>query len=163
MTDAEFAAWRAESIVSYGAEKVRAGNWTEAEAPALAESSFQELLPDGPATPGHHQFALEREGGGVIGSVWIHLKPGPQRVAYIYDFVIDPDFRGQGYAKSALAAAEREMRRLGAKTSALHVFGHNAVARRLYESTGYVVTNLNMAKELGSIRPDPIESKAERG
>ncbi len=37
---------------------------------------------------------------------------------------------------------------LGMKKIGLHVFGHNKVARGLYEKLGYEITNINMIKSI---------------
>ncbi len=37
-------------------------------------------------------------------------------------------------------------KKLGMNKIGLHVFGHNKVARRLYEQLGYEITNINMVK-----------------
>lgn len=145
----QYQEWRKESLMSYAAEKVEAGNWPEEEARERAEKSFQELLPEGQATPHHHLYAIwapDRDQS--IGIFWFHIAPDKRRVAFIYDFVISEEFRGKGYGKAALLAGEQAMQSLGAKSSALHVFAHNTTARKLYEKCGYAVTNLNMSKIL---------------
>jgi ribosomal protein S18 acetylase RimI-like enzyme len=147
LAQADYERWRAETVASYAAERVAAGNWTQAESLAKAEESFAKLLPDGPATPGQHLFSLwlvaeQRH----VGVVWFHVRAN--QVAFIYDLVIDEAYRGKGLGKPAMAAMEAEMRRLGATSSALHVFGHNTAARRLYESCGYAITNIDMSKRL---------------
>jgi ribosomal protein S18 acetylase RimI-like enzyme len=145
---ATFDRWRAETVESYAAEKVVAGNWTQEESLAKAEQSFSRLLPDGVRTPGHHLFSLwSTSDQRAIGIVWFQLRPGA--IAFIYDLVIDPDFRGKGLGKPVMAAMEAEMKRLGATSSQLHVFGHNTAARKLYESCGYAITNIDMSKKLG--------------
>ena len=45
-------------------------------------------------------------------------------------------------------AGEEYVRGLGASTMALNVFAQNDVARSLYDKLGYLVTNVNMQKEL---------------
>ena len=44
--------------------------------------------------------------------------------------------------------AEVEARAGGATELGLNVFGHNQVARQLYESMGYVATSIRMNKNL---------------
>ena len=47
-----------------------------------------------------------------------------------------------------MRSLEDEVRRLGDSSIGLHVFGHNAPARRLYEKLGYSETHINMVKRL---------------
>lgn len=139
--------WRAETVASYAAERVAAGNWTQTESLAKAEEAFAKLLPEGPATTGQHLFSLwSTADQRAVGVVWFHIRAN--QVAFIYDLVIDEAHRGKGLGKPAMAAMEAEMKRLGATSSALHVFGHNTAARRLYESCGYAITNIDMSKRL---------------
>jgi ribosomal protein S18 acetylase RimI-like enzyme len=49
-----------------------------------------------------------------------------------------------------LQAAEREAQRHGADAIGLNVFGGNDAARRLYESSGYQVTSIQMRKSFAS-------------
>jgi RimJ/RimL family protein N-acetyltransferase len=44
--------------------------------------------------------------------------------------------------------AAEKARALGCRELALHVFGHNLQARRLYAKLGYAETNVNMSKPL---------------
>jgi GNAT superfamily N-acetyltransferase len=58
--------------------------------------------------------------------------------------------QGKGYGRALLQAAEQQAARHGSKAIGLNVFGTNTVARRLYESSGYQITSMNMRKELGA-------------
>ena len=49
-----------------------------------------------------------------------------------------------------MTLAEEAARNHGATELGLNVFGHNAVARSLYESMGYQTTAVNMRKSLVS-------------
>ena len=44
--------------------------------------------------------------------------------------------------------AEHQARAHGATQLGLNVFGHNTVARQLYDSMGYELTAINMRKQL---------------
>jgi GNAT superfamily N-acetyltransferase len=149
MTETEFDAFLADAIRDYAKDKVDAGNWDAAEALQRSTREFQNLLPDGVASQGQHLFTIKDETGAAVGMIWFaEEKSGPRPVAFIYDFLIREPYRRRGYATQALAAVEDEVRALGIDTLALHVFGHNHAARALYEKTGYVITNINMAKKL---------------
>ncbi|MEU1814144.1 GNAT family N-acetyltransferase [Streptomyces roseifaciens] len=60
-------------------------------------------------------------------------------VRQIQGLAVDDDFRGQGVARALLRAAEEEALRQGAVRLTLRVLGHNAPARSLYASEGFVV------------------------
>jgi len=53
-----------------------------------------------------------------------------------------------GYGRAAMELAEAEALSRGASELGLNVFGHNQVARHLYESMGYTATSINMKKDL---------------
>jgi hypothetical protein len=65
--------------------------------------------------------------------------PPPQikRVAYLASMAVDPRARRQGAARAMLAAAERLAACWGLGVMALHVYGDNVAALRLYERDGW--------------------------
>lgn len=146
MTAAEFRAWLEPTIVGYAADKVASGEWLEDGSLARSRRSFDELLPHGPATPDHHLFTAHA-GGEPIGALWLFVS-AERADAFIYEIVVDESHRGRGLGRGLLRAAETWSRERGCRTVSLHVFGRNAVARRLYESAGYEVTDLSMRKPL---------------
>lgn len=152
MTPATFAPWLAEAIREY-ADDLAANNGLSPEAAlARSERDFNELLPQGPATPQQHVFSIlaAPEPGSAprpIGVIWFAERANPPS-AFIYDFSVEEAYRGRGYGAQALRAIEAKVRALGLRRIGLHVFGRNTGARRLYERLGYQVTNVNMAKEL---------------
>ena len=150
MTPTEYAAWREESIPAYARDKVEAGQWNAAESLENARAEVDALLPLGPATPGHHLWAIrDAAHADSIGCLWVgEQRLGPRRIAYVFDFSVKPGQRRQGHARRAFLALEDEVRALGIDTISLHVFGHNAAARALYEHLGYAPTSLTLAKSL---------------
>jgi ribosomal protein S18 acetylase RimI-like enzyme len=75
-----------------------------------------------------------------VGSLWLALdRPGPG-VVFVYQVVVEPGYRGRGLGRAAMLLAEREAARAGRRTVALNVFGHNRVARGLYDGLGYLPT-----------------------
>ena len=150
MTPDEFGAFRSRLIRDYAAEHVRAGNWSAEESEALAAEQTDQLLPRGVNTPRVLMLMAETPEGEPVGHVWVALerRPGSGGGAWIYDIEVAPDRRGQGYGRVLLRAAEDETARRGVTAIGLNVFGGNAVARQLYETSGYDVTTLQMRKEL---------------
>jgi ribosomal-protein-alanine acetyltransferase len=59
------------------------------------------------------------------------------RRARLYSLAVDPDARGQGLARTLVAAAEAEARRRGAAALTLEVRVDNRPAISLYEALGY--------------------------
>lgn len=72
------------------------------------------------------------------------------RSVWIYDIIINEDFRRRGYASRTLELVEDRAKELGAKSVELHVFGHNHGALSLYEKMGYNETSITMAKQVGA-------------
>jgi ribosomal protein S18 acetylase RimI-like enzyme len=60
-------------------------------------------------------------------------------VRQIQGLVVAEEARGAGVGRALLRAAQEEARKLGARRITLRVLGHNAPARKLYESEGFVV------------------------
>ncbi|GAB5562690.1 MAG: GNAT family N-acetyltransferase [Synoicihabitans sp.] len=146
----QFEAWRVHQIRAYAREKVANGSWSELEAPARAEADNQALLPAGFETVGHHIRRIENsDTNELVAWIWVGLATsGPPDLAWLYDIEIVPEHRGQGHGKAVMHLAEQEARNLGCTRLGLHVFAANQVARQLYASSGYEVTDLCMEKVL---------------
>nr|WP_242688867.1 GNAT family N-acetyltransferase [Bacillus sp. Cs-700] len=82
----------------------------------------------------------------VIGMVWLEHKLNDK--GFIRDIRILDRYQGQGYGQSTMQAIEIVGKELGVEKIGLHVFGHNKVARGLYEKLGYQTTNVMMIKEI---------------
>jgi ribosomal protein S18 acetylase RimI-like enzyme len=135
---------------NYAGEHIRAGNWSPDRAEELAAKQTDDLLPDGVHTHGMLLLAAETSSAGLIGMVWVALEHERAGSAWIYDIEIVAEQRGHGYGRSLLRAVEREVEQRAGKSIGLNVFGGNAVARHLYESSGYEITSLHMRKTLGA-------------
>lgn len=147
MTEAEYESFLALAVPAFAKDKCESGAWTREEALARSLQSFLELLPQGLETPDSHLYTL-RDGAGVqVGVLWFALEQrAGTRIAYVYQVDVLPEHRRQGHARRAFVALEAEVRARGATGIALHVFGHNAPARALYDALGYRATNINLFK-----------------
>ena len=136
----------------YAADKVRAGAWSESEAQLRAAKDVDGLLPEGPATQGHFLYSVREDAADAeVGTVWFALRDsGVRRYVWIYDIIINENFRRRGYASRTLELVEARAKELGAKSVELHVFGHNQGAQALYAKVGYSVTSITMAKQVGA-------------
>ncbi len=147
MTEAEFEAWRTESLEGYAQERARNLDAPVEEQRVEAERQYAELLKDGLNTEGHRLWMVTLETGDVVGGLWVHLS-GDGKRAFIFSIDIDEAQRGKGYGKQTLDALETELKPMGVKRIGLNVFSDNVVANRLYQKQGYRVTNCNMMKEI---------------
>lgn len=143
---AELASWMERSRSGYISERVAAGD-TIAEARASAETSMERAFPAG--SPGPGQMAGWVSCDGVrVGELWIGpFGIDPQRW-WVWNVVIDETQRGRGLGRKAMLLAERLAAASGATSIGLNVFGHNTVARGLYQSLGYEETSVQMRKSL---------------
>ncbi len=150
MTAAEFEDYRARQISEYATARVRAGYWSPDLAEMLATRQTDELLPQGLATPGVLLLAAEDDDAGVVGRAWVALDGPGGSGPWVFHIEVVPEQRGKGYGRALLEAVEQETARHGGQSLTLNVFADNAVARRLYESAGYLTTSLHMRKQLRS-------------
>lgn len=147
MTEAEFRVYREGAVRTYAEEKVAAGNWSADEALGRSEQEFSSLLPEGVASRNHHLFTV-RNAAETVGMIWFAVNDAKPTDVFICDFSVLEAHRGKGYGRGALLALEDQAKTLGVASISLHVFGHNRVARALYEKLGYKTTNVNMTKKL---------------
>jgi RimJ/RimL family protein N-acetyltransferase len=152
LDDAPYRAYRDHLVRDYAADKVRAGAWSESEAQIRAAKDVDGLLPEGPATQGHFLYSVREDAADAeVGTVWFALRDsGVGRYVWIYDIIINENFRRRGYASRTLELVEARARELGANSVELHVFGLNQGAQALYEKVGYSVTSITMAKQVGA-------------
>jgi len=147
LTDAEYAAWKQESIPAYAKEKVASGAWAEVDAVDKARVEFESLLPSGKDTKDNYLFAVLDANDARVGLLWFAVKDRANaQIAYIYNIEVAPEHQRKGHAERALRAVEEEAKWLGLEGIALHVFGHNTGAQALYTKLGYLPTNINMFK-----------------
>ncbi len=150
MTESEFQAYLEQDIERYAQEHVRMGDWHASEALQKSREEHQQLLPDGIATKNHYLCVIEDEAlGAKVGVIWFAVYDKQlQPVAFVYDFLIDEEFRRQGYGKQTLLALEAKVKQLGVDRLALHVFADNHSARALYEKSGFEITGVYITKKL---------------
>jgi len=130
-------------IRNYAADQLRNGNWPGAGSLERSRKEFEALLPDGVHTQDQYIWSLMEENN-KVGYLWVQVKDDK---AFIYNFLIREEFRGQGFGKQALAAMDEWLTSVGAESVSLHVFGDNLTAQGLYRKMGFEVTDLHMRKE----------------
>lgn len=147
MTVSEYDAWLPGAVEDYARHHAEAGSMPAESARTMAEKQFADLLPDGVSTSEHHVLVPEVDGT-AVGLLWLHIPAGDAPTVFIYDVVVDSARRGLGLGRAIMLAGEDYARARGAIAMRLHVFGSNTVARHLYETLGYDVTNVMMSKSL---------------
>jgi ribosomal protein S18 acetylase RimI-like enzyme len=84
-----------------------------------------------------------------VGSLWLATREKQNAGEwYVYDIMIDEEFRGKGFGRSTMRAAEDYVKSQGGTILELNVFGPNAIARSLYASLGYKTMTIGMRKDL---------------
>ncbi len=151
MTESEFDEWQTELAEEYAADQVSAGRWTLEGAVQRALAENAELLPDGPETERMLTLRGIDSAGEPIGRAWVGLDHprGAPGIAFLYDIeVVEQRRGGTGLGRALLEAVEAAAKRAGAVALELNVFGGNATAIALYETSGYRVVTQQMRKHL---------------
>jgi ribosomal protein S18 acetylase RimI-like enzyme len=155
MREDEFPAYRNYFIADYGGEISRNYAKPLKHALKLAEEDIDASLPQGPLTPGNELMCIEpgdssptaKQRTCLLGYLWYTVQEN-NAAAFICDFFIDEKFRGSGYGKSALSALEESLASLGVTQIKLRVAYDNKRAQKLYETAGYKISGINMAKNI---------------
>jgi ribosomal protein S18 acetylase RimI-like enzyme len=148
MTPEQYESWLPAAVEGYARQRSEAGLGSIDATRERAGKEFDALLPDGVATPGHH-LLVAYDDSRAVGTLWLHIHDGSgARRAFVYDVEVDESQRGRGHGRAIMTAGEEYAREQGASAIALNVFAQNEVARSLYDKLGYLVTNVNMQKEL---------------
>lgn len=103
-------------------------------------------------SPAEYERYLEPGTNQPVGELWfcVREKFGVRSI-FIADLFIEETFRGKGIGRAVLRWLEGKAGELGILSIGLHVFGHNAGARKLYESLGYSPVNVVLRKDLASM------------
>jgi ribosomal protein S18 acetylase RimI-like enzyme len=146
MTQARFAAFRAEMIRGYAADIASSGTLPAAGAAVRAATQTDQTLPDGLNTA-NHTFLCLHAGAEEVAVNWLchHREPG---ASWIYGVEVSERHRGQGYGRAAMIAGEQATLAAGDTHLSLNVFGSNAVATGLYERMGYQTVDQSRSIDL---------------
>ncbi len=149
MTPAEYENYYPNAVQNLANETAKANRVSPDETLCSARRCFETLLPEGnlnvPDQYLHNILLDERK----IGVLWFGIRRNrmvPE--AYVWDIVIEPSSRHQGYGKQTMLALEEEVRTLGISRISLNVFAHNIRAQNLYERLGYSAISSRMLKYL---------------
>jgi RimJ/RimL family protein N-acetyltransferase len=145
MNSEEYKKYLSSAVKLYAEEKVISGNWNQKESISKAQEEYTRLLPKGEKTESNFLYTILNDDK-AIGVIWFAQLS--KEKGYIYDIYIVEKYQGFGYAKEAMKQIEYVGQKLGLKKIGLHVFGHNKVAKGLYDKLGYQTTNVLMEKEI---------------
>lgn len=150
MTEEAFDEYVNNSVPNYAREKVASGEWAEEDSVERARDVFKQMLPQGLDTPNNHLFQIIDEWNDTpVGVLWIEERErAGEKIAFICDVYIDPEYQSKGHASRALRALEDKVRSMGFTGIGLQVFGHNESAHKLYQRLGYLPVNFFMFKKL---------------
>jgi len=101
MTLQEFNDYIKTSVPTFAQELEKTGEFTKDQAEESAQRQFNELLPNGIGSEGHHFFNIvDEENSRNIGILWLALKMEDGKIsAFIYDLAVDETERGKGVAQ----------------------------------------------------------------
>lgn len=141
----DFERFLEHAIREYAEDHVRNGNWSAEGALERSRKEFEHYLPDGIHSKDQYLWSLVDEEGNKLGVLWVQIK---EQKAFIFDFIIDEEFRGKGFGKQALLAMDEKLKSMNVKSVGLHVFGDNITAQELYKKVGFKITGIHMKKDL---------------
>lgn len=149
MTPTRFEEFKKDSQENYAKDLSKAGTSLE-DAKKTVYEQFSRLVANGIGTTDQIFLdVFETTTNESIGYLWLGYKGlAGRRVASINDIKINPSQRGKGFGKALMRVVELEVKKAGATRIRLHVFNHNEVAKKLYLEMGFVVTDLDMHKDL---------------
>ena len=150
VTDVDFHAWLLQAIPAFALTNVEDGVWSLAESIEKSKEAHALLLPQGLQTPGQFFVRIQdADSGSDVGRLWwAESDRAGRRQASVNNIEIEEHARRRGYARAAFHELERVGRDHGVQQLALHVFGHNTGARRLYDELGFEPTSLTLRKIL---------------
>jgi ribosomal protein S18 acetylase RimI-like enzyme len=140
--------WIEETTVWYAEERAAATGLPPDVSLEKARAQVATLLPDGQATAGMYLLVVVDDTDAEVGILWLGPHPDRPDTLYVWDISIHEPFRGRGFGRAAMLAADVVARDAGVFAIGLNVFGPNTAARRLYDSLGYDVTSQQMLKKL---------------
>jgi ribosomal protein S18 acetylase RimI-like enzyme len=141
----DFIGYKNILIADFAKDKELAEGMSKEDALKVSMESTERLLPKGLDTENNFIFTIFLNIVKPIGYIWFAKN---KNEVFIYDFIINEKFRGNGYSKLAMTELEKEVKKHEISVLKLHVFGNNKIARNLYKNQGFIETNVQMKKEL---------------
>ncbi|MCM3719060.1 GNAT family N-acetyltransferase [Fictibacillus phosphorivorans] len=144
MNNKEFKSYIAFMLPDYAGDIAEHYLVSIEEANKDAETQIESLLPDQEDTEGHYFYHIKSDEK-LAGYLWFHVKKEDEK-AFLYHIYILEAYRNQGIASEALRFFEKEVKKHGAASLGLHVFGSNENAIKLYRKLGFKQASVSMNK-----------------
>ena len=142
LNDAEYLDFAQQQLVETARQRVKGGDWQEAEALDLSRASLTDLLSDSLRVAGHMFLKGVDTSGTRVG--WLWVSPAPEflgenrdRKRWLSQITVESHLRHRGYGRALLAALHHRLEEQGVEELWLRVYHWNETAIRLYETTGY--------------------------
>lgn len=126
------------SVKSYENHLKKSGEVKKGTEYAEAKAEFEDVYPDGADTKDTWLYIAKNENGESVGVYGYQKSPYSAGTAFVTEVVTKEEFRGKGYAKSALAALQADAKQKGFAKMALNVFKHSP-AYTMYVKSGFRV------------------------
>jgi ribosomal protein S18 acetylase RimI-like enzyme len=106
-------------------------------------------------------FVARADDGTLSGFVWVakdqNDSTGQLQASLLNQYVAEP-YRNQGLGHRLLETAEEWARQQGQPRIYISIGARNTLGQKLYESLGYRVETLRMAKQLSPCEPDDVDA-----
>ncbi|HET7087370.1 MAG TPA: GNAT family N-acetyltransferase [Anaerolineae bacterium] len=115
---------------------------------------------------GEQFWAAHNAEGATVGWLWVKcsLEGLPPSAAFLYQILVKPEVRRQGYGTAMLAALEDVLAADGWSELRLNVWHTNEAGRRLYERAGYkLVERFSTKRQLHKRLPPADPNRPHAG
>lgn len=126
------------SVKTYAEHLKKSGEVKKGTEYAESKAEFEDVYPDGADTKDTWLYIAKNENGESVGVYGYQKSPYGADTAFVTEVVTKEEFRGKGYAKSALAALQADAKQKGFAKMALNVFKHSP-AYTMYVKSGFRV------------------------
>ena len=140
--NAEYLDFSQQQLVETARQRVKGGDWNEAEASELSRAALTDLLSDS-LRGAEHVFLKGMDANGTqVGWLWVSPAPeflgeNRERKRWLSQITVESNLRRCGYGRALLEALHRRLEEQGVEELWLRVYHWNETAIRLYEKTGY--------------------------
>lgn len=126
------------SVKSYAEHLKKSGEVKKGTEYAESKAEFEDVYPNGADSKDTWLYIAKNENGESVGVYGYQKSPYGADTAFVTEVVTKEEFRGKGYARSALDALQKDAKQKGFAKMALNVFKHSP-AYTMYVKSGFRV------------------------